>query len=102
MVIGESGTMSSEAAVLGTPAVMFAPRGAGVFDDQERYGLLRRIRSYSVADALEAIDTVLADPDRLLEGRTRMLGDKISLTPWMTDFLLQRGWERSAAFSPDT
>lgn len=92
LLVGESGTMSSEAAVLGTPAVLFAPRGAGVFDDQERYGLLHRIRSYSVADALETIDRTLGDPQALVDGRRRMLEEKIPLTPWMLDFFLHRRW----------
>ena len=42
LFVGESGTMSTEAAVLGTPAIFVADRSAGVFDDNERrYGLLQ-------------------------------------------------------------
>lgn len=94
MLIGESGTMSSEAAVLGTPAVLFAPRGAGVFDDQERYGLLDRIRSYSATDALAAIDDRRRNSDRVRIGYERMLAEKIALTPWMFEFLEQERWLR--------
>ena len=42
MIVGESATMSSEAAVLGVPAVMIATTGRGYTDDEERrYGLVR-------------------------------------------------------------
>ena len=42
LIVGESATMSSEAAVLGVPAVMIATTGRGYTDDQERrYGLVR-------------------------------------------------------------
>lgn len=92
VVVGESGTMSSEAAVLGTPAVMFAPRGAGVFDDQEAYGILTRIRSYSTADALDAVDAAITDRSAVEAGHRRMLEDKVALTPWMVDFFEREAW----------
>lgn len=92
VVVGESGTMNSEAAVLGTPAILFGPHEAGVFDDQERYGLLHRVRSYDVDEALAVVDTVLAAPEATSTAHARLLADKISLTPWIVDYIVGRRW----------
>ena len=47
LVVGESATMSSEAAVLGVPTVMIATTGRGYTDDEElRYGLVRHFTEH--------------------------------------------------------
>jgi len=43
--IGESGTMSTEACILGTPAVFVNSLNAGVFEEEARRGLLYSFRS---------------------------------------------------------
>lgn len=43
--IGESGTMSTEACILATPAVFVNSLNAGVFEDEEKRGLLYSFRS---------------------------------------------------------
>lgn len=58
--VGEGGTMASEAAMLGTPAIYMNVLSAGVLSEQERCGLL-----YSVQDpenALQLATALLDDP----------------------------------------
>lgn len=89
--VGDSGTMATEAALLGTPAVrtnsMVGDDDEPVFVTlEEEYGLL-----YSYADsraAIEKVDTLLADPTAteweqkrqiLLEDATDVAGDLVSI-----------------------
>ena len=58
LIVGESATMSSEAAVLGVPAVMIATTGRGYTDDEERrYGLVRHFTE-------DQYDLAVARPSR--------------------------------------
>ena len=88
VVVGESSTMASEAAVLGTPAVFIAKTGRGYTDDQERrYGLVKNIRPTDFEAALVAVDEAVAvDSESRRRRRARLLEDKIDLTSWMVDF----------------
>jgi hypothetical protein len=88
LVVGESATMSSEAAVLGTPAVFIATTGRGYTDDQEkRYGLVRHFTEDQYDMALSAIEEILAEPATTWQAaRQRMLDEKIDVTAWMTDY----------------
>jgi len=88
LVVGESATMSSEAAVLGVPAVFIATTGRGYTDDQERrYGLVRHLTEDQYDLALSAIEEILAEPAlRWQESRQRLLEEKIDVTAWMTDY----------------
>ena len=45
LYIGEGGTMASEAACLGVPAIYVNSLDAGVFNEEESYGLLRSFRN---------------------------------------------------------
>jgi predicted glycosyltransferase len=88
MVAGESATISSEAAVLGVPAVFIATTGRGYTDDQERrYGLVRHFTEDQYDKALSAIDEIFAEP--VLTWRTarqRLVSEKIDVTSWMIDY----------------
>ena len=80
LVVGESATMSSEAAVLGVPAVFIATTGRGYTDDEERrYGLVRHFTEAQYDLAVATIEEILATPrdnwqaarQRLLDGEDR-------------------------------
>jgi len=89
LVVGESATMSSEAAVLGVPAVFIATTGRGYTDDQERrYGLVRHFTEHEYDHAVETIEQLLADSPRETgrNARERLLDDKIDVTQWMIDY----------------
>jgi uncharacterized protein len=89
MIVGESATMSSEAAVLGVPAVMIATSGRGYTDDEERrYGLVRHFKEEQYDEAVAAIEKLLSDSPREFGQRARrlLLADKIDVTQWMVDY----------------
>ncbi len=88
LVVGESATMSSEAAVLGVPAVFIATTGRGYTDDQERrYGLVRHFTEDQYDIALSAIEEILAEPALTWQtARQRLLEEKIDVTAWMVDY----------------
>lgn len=95
VVVGESATMASEAAVLGVPAVFVATTGRGYTEEQERrYRLVRHVQPDDLAAVLGAITDYLDTPiDALDERRARLLADKVDVTAWMVDFFERRGWE---------
>jgi predicted glycosyltransferase len=86
-VLGDSQTMTAEAAVLGTPAFRvndFVGRIA-YLRELEDYGLAFGFRPGREADALAAIEGVLAMPDRaavFAARRAKMLAEKIDPLPW--------------------
>ncbi len=89
LVVGESATMSSEAAVLGVPAVMIATTGRGYTDDQERrYGLVRHFTEDQYDSAVSTIEKLYAESPRAMGeiARQRLLHDKIDVTQWMVDY----------------
>jgi uncharacterized protein len=89
LVVGESATMSSEAAVLGVPAVMIATTGRGYTDDEERrYGLVRYFREHQYDEALAAVEEYADDSPRELGAlaREQLLREKIDVTDWMVDY----------------
>jgi uncharacterized protein len=88
LVVGESATMSSEAAVLGVPAVFIATTGRGYTDDEERrYGLVRHFTEDQYDMALSAIEELLARPAVAnREARQRLIDEKIDVTAWMVDY----------------
>jgi predicted glycosyltransferase len=89
LVVGESATMSSEAAVLGVPAVFIATTGRGYTDDEERrYQLVRHFREDQYDLAVDAIEKLLADSPRQFgqTARQRLLEEKIDVTQWMVDY----------------
>lgn len=85
LIVGDSGTMVSEAAVLGTPAVLISPMRAGVHDDQVSYGLLARFTPEAFEHAWQAVVEYLeAGPPR--GALDRLLSEKIDVTSWMIRF----------------
>ena len=85
MYIGEGGTMLTEAALLGTPALFVSTLRAGNWDHlRDDYGLL-----YFYDTGREALDKareLLAIPDlkaQWAQRRARLLADKIDPTPWL-------------------
>jgi predicted glycosyltransferase len=89
IVVGESATMSSEAAVLGVPAVMIATTGRGYTDDEERrYGLVQHFTEDQYDLAVAAIEKLCADSPRDVGmlARRRLLEEKIDVTQWMVDY----------------
>jgi predicted glycosyltransferase len=88
LVVGESATMSSEAAVLGVPAVFIATTGRGYTDDEERrYGLVRHFTEDEYDMAVSAVEAFGNAPRRTWrEARQRLLQDKVDVTAWMIDY----------------
>jgi predicted glycosyltransferase len=89
IIVGESATMSSEAAVLGVPAVFIATTGRGYTDDEERrYGLVRHFTEDQFDLATSAIDKAFAESPREMGqlARQRLLEDKIDVTRWMVEY----------------
>jgi predicted glycosyltransferase len=88
LVVGESATMSSEAAVLGVPAVFIATTGRGYTDDEERrYGLVRHYTDIEYDLAVTAIEELLTTPRSVWQAaRHRLLDEKIDVTGWMVDY----------------
>ncbi len=88
LVVGESATMSSEAAVLGVPAVYIATTGRGYTDDEERrYGLVRHFTEDQYDMALSAIEELLDRPALANRAaRQRLIDEKIDVTAWMVDY----------------
>jgi uncharacterized protein len=86
LYIGESATMASESATLGTPAIFVSTTGRGYTDDQEkRYGLTYTFRDRRTAqrDAVAKAIDILSDPDskaRWARKREQMLADTIDVT----------------------
>jgi hypothetical protein len=89
LIVGESATMSSEAAVLGVPAVFIATTGRGYTDDEEkRYGLVRHFTEDQYEQAVAVIEKLCSDSPRELGqvARERLLAEKIDVTGWMVDY----------------
>ncbi len=84
LYIGEGGTMLTEAAILGTPALFVSSLQAGNwFDLRDKYGLL--FFYDSGAAALEKARELLAMPDlknTWAKRRAKLLAEKIDPTPW--------------------
>lgn len=93
MFIGDSQTMTSEAAVLGTPAVKcnsFAGKLSVPNEIEQRYGLCYSFLPSESEAFFAKIDELLAIPDLKLEWqqrRKRMLKDKIDVTAFYTWFI---------------
>lgn len=86
--IGESGTMATEAAVLGTPSIYVNSLDAGVFQDEIKYELLYSYRNTD--NIIGKIETLLAVPN-LKEihhkRKEKMLADKIDFTSFLVWFI---------------
>ncbi|MCL1588272.1 MAG: DUF354 domain-containing protein [Actinomycetia bacterium] len=91
LVMGESATMATEAAVLGTPAVLVGATSRGYVDDIERrYGLIRYFTPDRIDEALITARDVLEEPDSpaVAACHSQLIDDHIDVTSWLTDHLL--------------
>jgi len=91
LVVGESATMASEAAVLGVPAVYVSPLGRGYTDEQERrYGLVHNFTGAKFhADVATYVARLARDAglsEQARHARERLLSEKVDVTAWMLDF----------------
>lgn len=91
LLVGESATMASEAAVLGTPAFYIADTGRGYTDEQEqRYGLVHNFERHRAFEALEKMESLLADArlgERAKAARENLLSERIDTTRWLIDYV---------------
>lgn len=91
--LGDSQTMTSEAAVLGTPAIRcnsFVGRISYLEEQEHKYGLVYGFRPEKFADLLNKVSELLNTPDIKKEWqrrRWRMLSDKIDVTAFMIWFV---------------
>ena len=95
LLFGESATMASEAAVLGTPSIFIDNDGRGYTDEEEsKYQLVNNFRE-SEADQLAAIDraiSILEDPagkERYLKARNNLLAQSLNTTEFMVKEVLK-------------
>lgn len=87
---GESPTMASEAAILGVPSVYVASASLGYVEDQEqRYGMVRFVKSDAVKETLDALDYVTATPaSEFWRRRNAMLDESIDMPGFVTGILV--------------
>jgi hypothetical protein len=87
MVVGESATMASEAAVLGTPALYIAHTLRGyTIDEERRYGLVKNCSPRRMDEALATITTWAGD--EATDGwarrqREKLLSERIDVTGYL-------------------
>ncbi|MFC1692059.1 DUF354 domain-containing protein [Candidatus Latescibacterota bacterium] len=93
LLFGESATMASECAVLGTPAIYLDNTGRGYTDEQEEvYGAVFNFsespedQEKSIQKAIEIVQTEDIKA-RWKEKRDRILNDKIDVTKFVTDLI---------------
>lgn len=93
MFIGDSQTMTSEAAVLGTPALKcnsFAGRLSIPNELEQKYGLCYSYQPQNFPKILAKIEELLAMPDLKAEWqrrRQKMLSEKIDVTAFLVWFV---------------
>lgn len=95
MLIGESSTMASEAACLGTHAFFVSKTGRGVNVEQEqRYGLVHCFDHTQGDAVLDRLSSLLALDDIGADGKARghaLIADNIDVTGWMVDLAERMG-----------
>lgn len=90
LYIGEGGTMASESACLGIPAIYVNSLDAGVFHDEAKHGLLYHIQD--VDQVIEKSLLILNDSQSLKKFaslRDKYLADKIDITAFLVWFIEQ-------------
>lgn len=93
LLYGESATMASECAVLGTHAIFCDFAGRGYTDEEERdYSLVYNFKldESNQEKSIEKAVELLQDPDLKTKGREkqkRLLNDKIDVTAFMVWFI---------------
>lgn len=89
MLVGESATMASEAAVLGVPAVFISDTGRGYTDEQEaRWSLVANFKRSQGEQAFAQVEQWLGtDPSVFARRRAAMLETCVDTTSWMVDYI---------------
>jgi predicted glycosyltransferase len=93
IVVGDSQTIATEAALLGTPAIRistWAKVTSHLAELEERYGLVSNFAPPQIDEALARIEALLSDSttrEHWSSSRARMLEDKIDLTAWYFDLV---------------
>ena len=86
LLVGDSGSMSSEAAVLGTPAMFCSDIGPGYLDElHAKYGLCFQFqpgRIDMIVDAMRRILRYSRDQEHFAAARQRLLHDNIDVTAY--------------------
>jgi predicted glycosyltransferase len=105
MFIGDSQSMTMEAAILGTPAIRcntFVGRCSVIEELEHKYGLTYGfLPGRDEEKMFSKIMELLDDKDlhaKWQERRAKMLGDKVDLTAWMIDFV--EHYEERVAYRP--
>ncbi|MCJ8164126.1 DUF354 domain-containing protein [Pontibacter sp. E15-1] len=95
LLFGESATMASEAAVLGTPSIFMDNDGRGYTDDEEhKYGLVFNFKETdqgqqnAIAQAIEILQD-RSNSKKFKEKREVLLADCIDTTQFMVDQVMQ-------------
>lgn len=92
LVIGESGTMTSECAVLGVPAIQISglPKGTiGTLEELENYGLVKLYQNYSEDVLNYAIKIIRRNNTKKVwkTKRDKMLSEKIDVNGFLIWFI---------------
>ncbi len=93
MYIGDSQSMTTEAAILGTPAIRcntMVGRTAVIDEVEQKYGLAYGFTPAEADKMLDRIHELLGRKNlktEWLEKRERLLADKVDMTEWMVDFV---------------
>lgn len=93
LLVGESATMTSEAASLGVPAIYAARTILGYTTEHERrYSLVRNIRTLQADTILPVIDEMLAEPSNTWSSRRRhLLDETIDVAGYAADLIEEYG-----------
>jgi uncharacterized protein len=96
LCVGDSQTVTAEAAVLGTPAFHlsgFSGRIDYLRVLEERYGLVRSFRSSEEGGFLDSVKHATSDlpslAARATEGRLRLLSENVDVTSWYRDLVYE-------------
>jgi hypothetical protein len=88
LVVGDSGTMSTEAVFLGTPSVFVSTARLGVLLELERrYGLMANVLPRDPKDAITEASRLMTHVKggAFDAGRSRLLQDTVDVTSWMVE-----------------
>lgn len=88
LFIGESGTMSTEAAILGTPSIYINSLDAGVFQEEVKLGVLYSYRSFE--EGWKGVKEVVSNPNIKkihIQNSSNLMNQKDDVTQLMIDLV---------------
>lgn len=97
VVVGDSQTVTAEAAVLGTPALhcsTFSGRVDYLVELEQRYGLVASFppdEEDRLLERLARFDDLRAWKEEAIHARARLLAESVDLTAWYVDFVTAMG-----------